>query len=120
MPVDPLWYIVPAVVAANRVVSHVTRDNNSNLVANGKEKVEPFVCERVCSSKRLLNKLGGLAKDASAGTCVTVCGESRLDSCTEACQRTLCFGDHQVPAWNEECMKKCTQECLKGRSAQAK
>jgi len=33
-----------------------------------------FVCERVCTSNRLLRRMGGLAKDPTPGTCVTVCG----------------------------------------------
>lgn len=36
----------------------------------------PFVCERVCTSDRLLKKLGSLAKEPTRDTCVTVCGVS--------------------------------------------
>ncbi len=33
-----------------------------------------FVCERVCTSDRLLRRMGGLSKDPTPNTCVTVCG----------------------------------------------
>lgn len=39
-----------------------------------------FVCERVCASDRLLRRLGGLSKDPTPNTCVTICGGSRIDS----------------------------------------
>lgn len=72
-----------------------------------------FVCERVCTSKRLLRRMGGLAKDPTPGTCVTVCGAARADACSEACQRAVCANLHQVPAWNDACMRRCESECLK-------
>jgi len=75
-----------------------------------------FVCERVCTSDRLLRRLGGLAKDVTPQSCVTVCGVSRADSCTESCQRVVCMNMHQVPAWNDQCLKRCTTECQKGRA----
>lgn len=39
-----------------------------------------------------------------------------LDACTDACQRTACANTHHVPAWNETCMQRCTQECMKLQS----
>lgn len=39
------------------------------------------------------------------------------DACVEACQRSVCSIPHQVPAWNEACLKRCTAECMKGRAA---
>ncbi len=75
-----------------------------------------FVCERVCASDRLLRRLGGLSKDPTPQSCVTVCGVSRIDSCTESCQRVVCMNMHQVPAWNDQCLKRCTMECQKGRA----
>jgi hypothetical protein len=39
-----------------------------------------------------------------------------VDCCTEACQRSVCVNAHNVPAWNDACLKKCTTECLRGRS----
>eukprot|EP00890_Picochlorum_soloecismus_P005480 jgi/Picsp_1/5933/NSC_03290-R1_pinus taeda anonymous locus 0_7150_01 genomic sequence len=106
--------------------------------------------------------MGGLAKDATPNTCVTVCGVSgmdwsvftnmcpcplelerrhvmmnamiialddvvgsyapllamlaALDSCTEACQQTVCTSMHQVPAWNEACITRCSTECQRGRT----
>ncbi|KAI8462897.1 MAG: hypothetical protein J3K34DRAFT_527425 [Monoraphidium minutum] len=90
-----------------------------------------FVCERVCTSDRLLRRLGKLAKarawggaratalsrDPTPNSCITVCGVSAHDACVEACQRSVCSIPHQVPAWNEACLKRCTSECLKGRAA---
>lgn len=38
------------------------------------------------------------------------------DACVEACQRSVCSIPHQVPAWNESCLKRCTAECTKGRA----
>lgn len=135
----------------------------------GNDEDSPFVCERVCTSDRLLKKLGSLAKEPTRDTCVTVCGVSgaclqqpqhpvllsppmqlhasqtaapvtasqppgmcshtnvRLllpavltaahDACTDACQRAVCSIPHQVPAWNDSCIKRCTAECLKGRAS---
>ncbi|GMH43903.1 hypothetical protein BSKO_11837 [Bryopsis sp. KO-2023] len=75
-----------------------------------------FFCERVCTSDRLLRRMGGLSKDSSPGTCVTVCGVSAGDACSDACQRAVCANMHQVPAWNEACTTRCTNECMKGRT----
>ena len=66
-----------------------------------------------------------LTRDARAGT----------DACTEACQRAVCVNTHQVrfaafanavahqpclasqvPAWNDQCLKRCTLECQRGRT----
>ena len=38
------------------------------------------------------------------------------DACTEACQRGVCTNMHQVPAWNDACLKRCTTECTRGRT----
>jgi hypothetical protein len=43
----------------------------------------PFVCERVCTSDRLLKKLGSLAKEPTRDTCVTVCGVSGTPIATQ-------------------------------------
>ncbi|KAK9817079.1 hypothetical protein WJX72_009216 [[Myrmecia] bisecta] len=77
-----------------------------------------FVCERVCTSDRLLRRMGGLSKDPTPNTCVTVCGASEEDACTEACQRAVCTNTHQVPAWNDACLKRCQTECLRGRASE--
>ncbi|KAL6782710.1 CGL138 [Auxenochlorella protothecoides x Auxenochlorella symbiontica] len=76
-----------------------------------------FVCERVCTSDRLMRRLGGLAKDATPNTCVTVCGTSSQDACASACTRSVCTNLHQVPAWNDTCIERCSSECVRGRSA---
>lgn len=75
-----------------------------------------FACERVCASDRLIKRLGYLSKDPTLNSCVTVCGSSGIDACTEACQRCVCSLPHTVPAWQDQCNKRCTQECLRGRT----
>eukprot|EP00955_Chlamydomonas_euryale_P113626 366228-Chlamydomonas_euryale.AAC.18 len=45
-----------------------------------------------------------------------VCIRAAVDACTEACLQTVCVNRHHVPAWNENCLKRCKAECLKGRS----
>ena len=75
-----------------------------------------FACERVCASDRLIKRLGYLSKDPTPNSCVTVCGSSGIDACTEACQRCVCSLPHTVPAWQDQCNKRCTQECLRGRT----
>ncbi|KAL7105365.1 hypothetical protein ACP275_07G039800 [Erythranthe tilingii] len=72
-----------------------------------------FVCERVCTSKRMLKKVGAFSKDPIKDTCVTVCGVSELDACADACARTVCVDQHQVPNWNDVCLRRCQSECLK-------
>ncbi|KAJ8440995.1 hypothetical protein Cgig2_020024 [Carnegiea gigantea] len=59
--------------------------------ARGREKSSDdiFVCERVCTSKRMLKKVGAFSKDPIPDTCVTVCGVSELDACSDACARTV-------------------------------
>ncbi|KZV55683.1 hypothetical protein F511_28428 [Dorcoceras hygrometricum] len=83
--------------------------------ARGREKTSDdiFVCERVCTSKRMLNKVGAFSKDPIPDTCVTVCGVSELDACSDACARTVCINQHQVPNWNDVCLRRCQNECLK-------
>ena len=55
-------------------------------------------------------------QDPTPNTCVTVCGASRDDACGEACQRAVCASLHQVPAWNDACLKRCATECARGRA----
>lgn len=74
---------------------------------------EHFVCERVCTSPRMLNKVGAFSKDPTPDTCVTVCGTSVEDACTDACRRTVCVNPHHVPNWNDLCMRRCSDECLR-------
>ncbi|PPR83147.1 hypothetical protein GOBAR_AA37562 [Gossypium barbadense] len=66
--------------------------------ARGREKSSDdiFICERVCTSKRMLKKVGAFSKDPIPGTCVTVCGVSELDACSDACARTVCVNQHQI------------------------
>ncbi|KAG5612768.1 hypothetical protein H5410_024049 [Solanum commersonii] len=116
--------------------THVTTRNKkkANIV---KEKVEALkaeyssgsnnggmvvVCTRSCCAscngrasfqdekeERMLKKVGAFSKDPTPYTCVTVCGVSELD----ACARTVCVNQHQVPNWNDICLKRCQSECLR-------
>lgn len=76
-------------------------------------EADTWVCERVCTTKKLLSAVGSFAKDPIAGTCVTVCGVSSRDACEEACEKVVCLNPHHVPEWNEVCLKRCTNECLR-------
>eukprot|EP00270_Netrium_digitus_P011464 TRINITY_DN3654_c0_g1_i3.p1 TRINITY_DN3654_c0_g1~~TRINITY_DN3654_c0_g1_i3.p1 ORF type:complete len:126 (-),score=2.13 TRINITY_DN3654_c0_g1_i3:338-715(-) len=120
-----LWGIAGAAPAAY-VVRSVLRggngrqnslDREERLRGGGRDRadVDPFVCERVCTSSRMLNKVGAFSKDPTPNTCVTVCGVSAVDACTEACRRSVCVNAHHVPNWNDVCMRRCSEECLKAR-----
>uniref|UniRef100_A0A0E0CWC9 Uncharacterized protein n=2 Tax=Oryza meridionalis TaxID=40149 RepID=A0A0E0CWC9_9ORYZ len=118
--VDAWWPLlaaaIPAVVAGQAFRVKRRRDEEQRLkAARGREKSsdEVFVCERVCTSKRMLKKVGAFSKDPIPETCVTVCGVSELDACADACARTVCVNQHQVPNWNDVCLKRCQSECLK-------
>lgn len=118
--VDPWWSLlgaaIPAVIIgqAMRMKKRRAEEQRQNR-ARGREKSSDdiFVCERVCTSKRMLKKVGALSKDPTTDTCVTVCGISELDACADACARTVCVNQHQVPNWNDICLKKCQSECLR-------
>lgn len=66
----------------------------------------------------MMDKMGGWAKDAAPSNCLTVCGISREDACLDACARVICVGPSPVPSWNEKCLSRCSEQCMKGRSAQ--
>jgi len=78
-----------------------------------KGDVPEFVCERVCATDNLMKKLGSLAKGATGSSCTTVCGTSSEEACADACMKSICSGGLAIPAWNDACERKCTQECLK-------
>ncbi|EPS70584.1 hypothetical protein M569_04178, partial [Genlisea aurea] len=107
---------IPVIVAgqAFRIRARYTEEQRIKA-ARSKEKSSDdiFVCERVCTSKRMLKKVGSFSKDPIADTCVTVCGVSELDACSDACARTVCVNQHPVPNWNEVCLRRCQSECLK-------
>ncbi|KAK2977969.1 hypothetical protein RJ640_023507 [Escallonia rubra] len=112
--VDWWWSLVgaavPAVVASQALRMKKRRAEEQRLKsARGREKSSDdiFVCERVCTSKRMLKKVGAFSKDPTPDTCVTVCGVSELDACADACARTVCVNQHQVPNWNDICLKRC-------------
>ncbi|GJP38693.1 hypothetical protein CLOM_g23114 [Closterium sp. NIES-68] len=101
----------------NNASSRRKRDGKRGGVATADDALvggDSFVCERVCASRRLLNRMGPFSKDPTPNTCVTVCGVSDVDSCTEACRRVVCVNPHHVPNWNDGCMRRCQDECLRG------
>uniref|UniRef100_A0A7N0UL51 Uncharacterized protein n=1 Tax=Kalanchoe fedtschenkoi TaxID=63787 RepID=A0A7N0UL51_KALFE len=61
----------------------------------------------------MVKKVGAFSEDPTPDSCVTVCGVSDLDACTDACARTVCVNQHQVPNWNDICLGRCQSECLK-------
>lgn len=118
--VDLWWTLlgaaVPAVIAGQTFRVKRRRAEEQRLkAARGREKNsdDVFVCERVCTSKRMLKKVEVFSKDPTPDTCVTVCGVSELDACADACARTVCVNQHQVPNWNDICLRRCQSECLK-------
>ncbi|TXG52677.1 hypothetical protein EZV62_021846 [Acer yangbiense] len=118
--VDPWWSLlgaaIPAVIMGQALRMKKRRADEQRLKGGrGREKSsdDVFVCERVCTSKRMLKKVGALSKDPTVDTCVTVCGVSELDACADACARTVCVNQHQVPNWNDICLRKCQSECLR-------
>ncbi|KAA8530945.1 hypothetical protein F0562_005688 [Nyssa sinensis] len=107
---------IPAVVAGQAFRIKRRRAEEQRIKsARGREKTSDdiFVCERVCTSKRMLKKVGAFSKDPIPDTCVTVCGVSELDACSDACARAVCVNQHQVPNWNDICLRRCQSECLK-------
>ncbi|KAL1561793.1 hypothetical protein AAHA92_04454 [Salvia divinorum] len=118
--VEVWWTLLGAAVpvfAAGQALRTKARHAEEQRIksAGGREKSadDDFVCERVCTSKRMLKKVGGFSKDPIPDTCVTVCGVSELDACADACARTVCVNQHQVPNWNDVCLRRCQNECLK-------
>ena len=121
MGVPSPWAVATAVIAPVLLYRGVgggkKRTGGGPTRSKDDDGADPsFVCERVCASDRLLRRLGGLSKDPTPQSCVTVCGVNRNDSCTESCQRVVCMNMHQVPSWNDQCLKRCTLECQKGRA----
>ncbi|CAM6100315.1 unnamed protein product [Calypogeia fissa] len=112
------WGVVGAVVPAI-VVRQVVRSRGASEEEQfrGRDRksgsTDSFVCERVCTSKRMLNRVGAFSKDPTPDTCVTVCGVSEMDACADACARSVCSNAHHVPNWNDICMRRCQSQCLK-------
>ncbi|KAL7230873.1 hypothetical protein ACSBR2_009207 [Camellia fascicularis] len=109
---------IPTIVAGQAFRIKRRRTEEQRIKgAHGREKTSDdiFVCERVCTSKRMLKKVGSFSKDPIPDTCVTVCGVSELD----ACSGTVCVNQHQVPNWNDICLRRCQSECLKLSASRA-
>lgn len=116
MIIQPWWAVVgavPVVVAKGIMNARSRRSKEDSTDETFDPERSNFVCERVCTSDKLLRRLGSLSKDPTRNTCVTVCGTSAVDACRDACLRTACVNLHQVPAWNDACVERCTAECLK-------
>ncbi|KAJ0100784.1 hypothetical protein Patl1_05750 [Pistacia atlantica] len=107
--VDPWWSLLSAVIPVV-VVGQATRMKKRTAE---EQRMKSTTGRRVCTSKRMLKKVGALSKDPTIDTCVTVCGVSAIDACADACVRTVCVNQHQVPNWNDICLRKCQSECLK-------
>ncbi|KAM7529197.1 hypothetical protein LguiB_032607 [Lonicera macranthoides] len=110
---------IPAMLTGQAFRIKRKRDEEQRIKsARGRENTDDiFVCERVCTSKRMLKKVGSFSKDPIPVTCVTVCGVSELDACSDACARTVCVNQHQVPNWNDVCLRRCQSECLKNSNS---
>lgn len=81
-----LGAVIPAIVGGQAWRIRKRRAEEQRLKSvRGREKSseEIFVCERVCTSKRMLKKVGSFSKDPTPDTCVTVCGVSQLDACAD-------------------------------------
>ncbi|XVF39632.1 hypothetical protein PTKIN_Ptkin01aG0049300 [Pterospermum kingtungense] len=123
--VDPWWSLlgaaIPAVIAGQAILMKKKRSEEQKpKTQRGRDKstdnndsAKVFVCERVCTSKRMLKKVGSVSKDPVTDTCITVCGVSEVDACADACARAVCVNQHQVPNWNDICLRKCQSECLR-------
>ncbi|KAK9830969.1 hypothetical protein WJX81_003854 [Elliptochloris bilobata] len=100
--IQPWWAVglaVPGLIVKGLVGGRSKAKKEGAHTYSEEDSTDPsFVCERVCTSNRLLRRMGGLAKDPTPGTCVTVCGVGSQDACNEACQRAVCTNLHQ-PQW---------------------
>ncbi|KAH7440002.1 hypothetical protein KP509_04G087200 [Ceratopteris richardii] len=108
---------IPAVAVGGAWMGGKRRAEEERGRAAGRDKGgdDIFVCQRVCTSKRMLNKVGAFSKDPiTPPTCVTSCGVSDVDACADACARTLCANPHHIPSWNDICLRRCQSQCLKG------
>ncbi|MBA0618522.1 hypothetical protein Godav_027853 [Gossypium davidsonii] len=106
--VDAWWSLlgaaIPAVIAGKAFrmkQKHAEEERIKSARGREKSSDDIFVCERVCTSKRMLKKVGAFSKDPIPDTCVTVCGVSELDACSDACARTVCVNQHQFPFFLE-------------------
>lgn len=105
--------VVPALVVRQAIKTTRGREEEQLRGRDNKGSTDQFVCERVCTSKRMLGRVGAFSKDPTPDTCVTVCGVSEVDACSEACSRSVCANAHHVPNWNDICLRRCQSQCLK-------
>lgn len=105
--------VVPALVVRQAIKTSRNREEAQLQGRDNKGSTDQFVCERVCTSKRMLSRVGAFSKDPTPDTCVTVCGVSEVDACSEACVRSVCANAHHVPNWNDICLRRCQTQCIK-------
>lgn len=108
-----LGTMVPA-LAVLQVVNHKRHKGRGSIHGSAnRSSSNEFHCERVCTSKQMLSRLGAFTKDGTPDACVTVCGLNELDACADACMRSVCSNVHNIPNWNEICIHRCQTECAR-------
>ncbi|XP_024404080.1 uncharacterized protein At5g64816 [Physcomitrium patens] len=105
--------VVPALVVRQVIQKTRNRERDPLQGKDTKDLTNQFVCERVCTSKRMLSRVGAFSNGTTSDTCVTVCGVSEVDACSEACIRSVCANAHHVPNWNDVCSRRCQTQCIK-------
>ena len=115
-----LWWfflgaVIPVVVAKQAFRTEENRVDQKSRDKMGASTGGSFVCERVCTSKRMmLNQVGASFEDSTVDGCVTLCATSPFDACVDACAKTMCINQrHKLPNWNDVCFPRCQSECLK-------
>ncbi|KAI3924115.1 hypothetical protein MKW92_001320 [Papaver armeniacum] len=83
--IDEWWSMlgaaIPSTVAGQALRVKRRRAEEQRIKSPcGREKNydDIFVCERVCTSKRMLKRVGAFSKDPTPATCITVCGVSHV------------------------------------------
>ena len=107
------------VCASQRMQCHAKGFATRSAFANLQDPV-PNTCVTVCGTSGMVE---GMHNMRLAPTLLTSYSQivgcvAAADACTAACQQTVCTNMHQVPAWNDSCLQRCTAECLRSRSAQ--
>ncbi|KAL5558500.1 hypothetical protein UlMin_034711 [Ulmus minor] len=115
-----LGAVIPVVVAGQSLRVKEKRADERLTRTRGRENKlldasinGEFVCERVCTSKRMIKKIGSSSTKPMVDACATVCGVSKLDACVDACVRGVCVNQHRMPNWDDVCLQRCQSECLK-------
>ncbi|KAM7259139.1 hypothetical protein ACFE04_014880 [Oxalis oulophora] len=107
-----LWWPLLGVAIPVVIMTRAIRANKNNVdgsLGSGQHKTneERFICERVCTTKKM--QKGMNRKHPIPETCITVCNTSQVDACSDACARAVCATHrHQLL-----CVRRCNSECLK-------